>query len=240
MSLKLITLNIEGSKHLNKVIPFLKKEKADIICLQEVFKVDFKLIKKELNIDGSFFPMSNRITANNNYGQTKGIWGICILSNLKNNINKFYYVGKGTTPLFTDDWSDDRVLAYGTFEKNKQKYTVGTTHFCFTPDGQADDVQRIAYRKLIKFVTNFDDFILCGDLNAPKGREIYTKFTTYLKDNLPKNIKSTIDPKLHKVKGLKLVVDTILSTPNYVVEKIKLKAEVSDHKALICAIRIKK
>jgi mRNA deadenylase 3'-5' endonuclease subunit Ccr4 len=194
MSIKLITLNIEGSKHLNTVIPFLKTEKADIICLQEVFKVDFKLIKKELNIDGSFFPMSNRIKITKDYDQAKGVWGLCILSNLKNSVNKFYYVGKGTTPFFTDNWSDDRVLVYGTFEKNKQKYTIGTTHFCFTPDGQADNNQRIAFRKLIKFVTNFGDFILCGDLNTPRGREIYTKFTTYFKDNLPKNIKSTIDP----------------------------------------------
>jgi exonuclease III len=32
--MKLININIEGDKHFDTVIPFLEKEKPDVLCLQ--------------------------------------------------------------------------------------------------------------------------------------------------------------------------------------------------------------
>jgi exonuclease III len=240
MNLKIITLNIEGRKHLDKVIPFLKKEKPDVICLQEVFKKDLNLFKKELNIKGKFFPMSDRSKINKHYNQFFGVWGIIILTNLKNTgFKKFYYVGKGNTPQFKNNFSDDRVLGYVKVTKNLKVYNIGTTHFYFTPDGQADQEQRKATKKLLTYLKKYNDFILLGDFNAPRGREIYSEFNKYFKDNLSKNVTSTIDKKYHKVKTLKLVVDTIFSKGNYKVKKVYLKDGLSDHKAIIAVVEKK-
>lgn len=234
MSIKIITLNIEGRRHLERVIPFLKKEKPDVICLQEVFKKDVNLFKKKLNIKGKFFPMSDRSKENKHYNQFFGIWGVCILTNLKNTgFKNFYYVGKGNIPKFTDNFSDDRVLGYVNVIKNNKYYNIGTTHFYFTPDGQADQGQRKATKKLLDYLKKYDDFILLGDFNAPRGREIYSEFNKHFKDNLSKKIKSTIDTKYHKVKTLKLVVDTIFSKGDYKFKKVYLKDNLSDHKAII-------
>src|SRR5690349_16591735 len=53
---KLISLNTEAGKHIDIQKSFLKSEKADIICLQEIFKSDFLLIKKYLSMYGLFTP----------------------------------------------------------------------------------------------------------------------------------------------------------------------------------------
>ena len=52
-SLKLISLNIEGDKHIPQVLAFFKREQPEIICLQEVFLPDFKMFKKELGMEGA-------------------------------------------------------------------------------------------------------------------------------------------------------------------------------------------
>jgi len=234
MPIKLITLNIEGRKHLKRVIPFLEEENADVICLQEVFERDYLEIKNKLNLNGSYSPMSNRTTPNKYYDQLFGKWGVCLLTKLKEfEIEEYYYRGKGDSPQFHNIWSDDRVLVYGTFKKNDKKYLIGTTHFCFTPDGQADNDQRKYFKKLISFLKKFNNFILAGDFNAPRGREIFTKFTKYFKDNLPKETTSTLDTKYHQMKNLRLVVDTIFTKGTYSVENIKLIKGLSDHKALV-------
>ena len=40
MSLKLVSVNIEGKKHLKTVTKFLTKENADMVCLMEVREID--------------------------------------------------------------------------------------------------------------------------------------------------------------------------------------------------------
>ena len=50
---KLISLNIEGHKHLERFLPYIKEQKADIICLQEVFESGMELFKKEFGMDYS-------------------------------------------------------------------------------------------------------------------------------------------------------------------------------------------
>ena len=50
--LKLVSTNIEGNRHLDKILPFLQKSKADVICLQEVYLPDFLMLKKMLGMRG--------------------------------------------------------------------------------------------------------------------------------------------------------------------------------------------
>jgi len=234
MSIKLVTINIEGSKHLDKVIPFLKKENPDVICLQDIFAVDFLKIKDQSKISGSFFAACNKIDKNKYNSQTNGEEGVAYLTNLSHNpIKGFYYVGKGTKPKFTDPYSKDRVLVFSTVEKEGKKYTIGTTHFYWTPDGHPNKEQWQAFHSLINHVKKFDEFILCGDFNAPRGREIFSEFNKHFIDHLPLKITSTLDPKLHKAGHLNLVIDTIFSTPHYKVNNIQTIEGISDHKAII-------
>src|SRR3989344_3841243 len=48
--LQLVTLNIERSKHLDLVIPFLKREAPDVLCLQELSEPDIPGLVEVLGI----------------------------------------------------------------------------------------------------------------------------------------------------------------------------------------------
>ena len=230
--MKLITLNIEGSRHLDKFIPFIKKGNPDVVCLQEVFECDFDLIKKSLEMEGELFCTTTKIDKNSD--QQNGPQGVAILTKLQNNgIKSYYYFGEGTIPIYVDTYNVDKVLVYTTIEYRGKSYNISTTHFCWTPDGKADNHQREGLKSLMKF--DFSDFILCGDFNAARGEETYTFLSKFFKDNLPLDIKSTIDPILHRKKGLQLCVDSVFSKSCYNVE-VKVVEGVSDHKALVANI----
>ena len=53
VSLKLVQLNIEGSKHLDTVIPFLREQRPDVLCLQELWEHDIPLF--ETALAGKYF-----------------------------------------------------------------------------------------------------------------------------------------------------------------------------------------
>lgn len=237
MPLKLLTLNIEGSKHLDLVLPLLKKENADVVCLQEVFLEDLNKLKNE-TMQCGFFPVSTRVEPDKYIEKPKGKWGVVLLTNQQNaGIKSHYYFGRGDSPTFTEPDNNDKVLVYTELEKDGLKYRIGTTHFTWTPDGNPSKHQWETFNSMMKFIKTFDDFILCGDFNAPRGREMFTEFTKHFKDNLPKQVTSTIDPKRHRIKGLELAVDTIFTTKQYKVSNVRVVEGVSDHKAVVGEIK---
>ena len=233
MSIKLLTLNIEGSKHLDLVIPFIKKEKPEVVCLQEVFEIDFPRIKKELEIGGQFFPTTNK--DNPKYtDQPNGYEGIAFFTNLEHtSIKSHCYSGKGYIQSFKDAESREYTLVYSIVNKDGKDYTIGTTHFTWTPDGKQTKQQLDDLKKLINFIDRFNSLILCGDFNAPRGGETFSNFTKHLKDNLPKNITSTIDIKIHNKVKKDMAVDNIFSKGAYNVSNVKVIDGVRDHKAII-------
>lgn len=244
MPLKLISLNIQGSYHFDKWIPFILKEKPDVLCLQEVFQKDFEMIKKKLGMSGKLFLTSNKtvksvkkineVLARANT-QPGGLEGVAILTNLPCTIEGYFYVGEGKVPEFDLFAQKDRVLVYTTVEKDDTKFSIATTHFTWSVNGSYDDNQMNALKSLLEF--DFSDIIFCGDLNAPRGGEVYKQLVRHFKDNIPEDIDSTLDSKIHRKTDLKLVVDYIFTTPNYKVEEIKVVEGVSDHKAVVALIK---
>ena len=179
--MKLITLNIEKDKHFDRFIPFLRKENADVVCLQEVFEKDFEMIKQEVGMEGKFFGMTRKMGKCQHTISTGGPEGIAILTNLLHSgINVEFYKGEGTVPECTGTSSQDRGIAYCTVEKGGGKVTIGTTHFTWTPGGSVTEEQKEDCKKLLKITEKFPKLILCGDFNAPRGRDTFTRFTEHL------------------------------------------------------------
>jgi len=55
--LKLVSLNIEGSKHLDLVLSFLEREAPDVVCVQELFESDAPLFESRLGMEHAFAPI---------------------------------------------------------------------------------------------------------------------------------------------------------------------------------------
>jgi endonuclease/exonuclease/phosphatase (EEP) superfamily protein YafD len=233
--MKLVDLNIEGERHLERVLPFLRRERADVVCLQEVFEVDFPVLLEAAGGDGFFAPMS-RMDHLNQYTHTaRGVWGIAMFTRLAHMpFKRIFYVGNGSIVSHTHPDDDNHVLLTTTVTSGGSEFVIGTTHFTWTPDGQANAQQRDALKKLLAVLPR--EIVLCGDFNAPRGREMFTAFTRHLKDNVPSEVTSTLDPTYHRKGDLAYVVDTVFSTPEYLFTDVQVVDGLSDHKAIVATV----
>lgn len=244
MPIKLVTANIEGDKHFDRVFPFLSKQAADVVCLQEVFEADLHLFTEKLGGSIFFAPLTKMTLEHQNSHAPRGLWGVAIWLRdglVADDVKTHYYRGDATQALQSADpgMGACRAVLVASCNTGAANYTIATTHFTWTPDGEADDRQRADYNNLMEYLENTPDLILCGDFNAPRGGEVFTAFTSRFTDNLPSNIDSTIDPVLHRLKDtVRTVVDTVFSTDGYRVENVVVYDGVSDHKAIACDIAV--
>src|SRR5579859_7976363 len=236
--LRLVSLNIEGNRHLDKIIPFFYEQQPDVICLQEVFISDFENLKRELQMDGHFVPLA--------FWKRNGSlehWGVAILSKppFQNPQFRYYKGDPNQIPDHIDGVPNslNRALLWTTITKDGQNFTVATTHFTRTPDGAPDDEQRRDFHSLKGVLNTIPEIILCGDFNAPRGKEIFDELSKMYTDNIPPEIISTIDPDLHKTKGsVQFVVDALFTSAQYHAENVGVICGVSDHCAVVGEIAL--
>ncbi len=242
--MKLLTVNIEGHKHLDLVTNLITEEQPDVICLQEVFESDVLRIQQAFDQPSQLVTMhsANAVVLNENeYGiAPMGNWGIAILirkSLLRDeeaSFNCHFYVGaEQTVPEFTSPHSPRRSLLAVRASSGGQTFEIATTHFTWTPNGQSSPQQHNDVKQLKLNMGIYNRFILCGDFNAPRGGEIYTQLAEGLVDHIPRDVLTTLDHRFHYAGMLNLVVDGVLSTPDISSINTRVIDGVSDHKAII-------
>lgn len=240
--MKLISLNIEGDKHLvARIFPFLEQERADVLCLQEVFQQDLlKIAKTTALSDYVFVPQAN-ISQNNPHLPVKGDWGLAIFAKELSNVQQQYYVGQpDLVPEFfanNDPNSMNRLLLSAVVNVAGQDFQIATTHFTWSGAGEISDLQLQNFKRLEKQLDQFKDLILCGDFNTPRGGEIFDRLAEKYQDNVPQDLDTTIDGNMHKSgKDIRLVVDGLFTSKKYSVSKVKVVSGVSDHMAVVADI----
>lgn len=234
ISIKLITLNIEGDRHLDRVIPFLQKENADVICLQEVLQSNVELLKNELQMFGEYEPTLA-------YKEPNDYKGVLTLTNVKPEatLKEYYAKALGDIPVFNNDLSFNLNRLLLTFQiiKDTIPFKIINTHFTWTHDGKPNDLQRRDFEAMTNLLKSKEEFVLCGDFNMPRGLGLWDELATMYKDNIPADVISTLDENLHKVKSLRYVVDGMFSTKGYNVSDVRIVNGVSDHKAVVGIIK---
>jgi endonuclease/exonuclease/phosphatase family metal-dependent hydrolase len=236
--LKVISVNIERDLHLDRLIPFLKEHQPDIVLMQEVFEKDIAFLEKATGMHSSFAVLNSfKNMENSNLG-------LLSLSVLPTKTYSIYYRGNSSEPPIIEIGKNQgaliaRAILVTEFTKDNHRYCVINTHFTWTPDGRASEKQYVDLDKMMNHLEEIPEFIMGGDFNAPRGRVIFDKIAKKYKDNIPKNITTTIDKDLHKAGDLQLVVDSIFTTPIYHVDSLEVISGVSDHCAIVATISVK-
>lgn len=243
MALKLVCLNIERSKHLELVLPFIEREQPDVLCVQELMLHDIPAFEE---IAGrNFFAPTTRYEGDD----TAGIEGVGLFSRLPmRDARALYYHGAGLPDaLFIDGTpkeqyaTESNAVALATFEKAGVMYAIGTTHFTWTPDGSANDEQRKNMRALLRSLEGLR-LVLCGDFNAPRGGEIFAMLASRYKDEVPQHYKTSVDIDIHRAgkdrphELADKMVDGLFTTPEYRCESVALVNGLSDHMAIVASI----
>jgi len=248
---KLLTVNIEGDKHLERVRPFIAEENPDIVCLQEAFRDDVQdLLGTEFQAE--FLPMCLKERSDGSLSQ----WGVAIATRVPAHtvIREYYYqpttafVPYDSSTLHTKRKTMWQGVVGITVEDIRGVLTIFSTHFTWLPDGDVarDENQTVDMKTLLTFLETQPPHILCGDFNIPrKQNALYPVLAAHYTDHVPQEYNTSMYLPLHRVKddpkeGPKVasyMVDYILSTPEtYTVSPASMRGNVSDHCALITTI----
>ena len=238
--LKLVSINIELNKHLDEVASFLSREQPDVACLQEMVESDMPRFQKALGLPGRFEPMGfPRLPHHLQMGLGEHPFGIAMFSRFPAQFEVLYYHGTpDVVPSFTAaPFAVNRMFLHASVTAEGKAYSLGTTHLTWTEGGEANERQRQATKLFLSVFKRFPNIVFCGDVSAPRGKEIWSMFSARYKDNIPLEYDSSLDPNLHRLKDhKKFVVDGLFSTPEYVCHDTKLVEGISDHMAIVSQI----
>ena len=243
--MKLICINIELNQHTERVLSFLKKENPDVVCIQELLEEDFPIYKKELGMEGIFesFSFIRDLHRPEVIGKKQGI---AIFSKKIINSSLCFYEGKKDNLLVTfEEYSTDekyrknKVLLWVDVKDSEgDNFKFITTHLPATIEGSVTEHQLEVIDLLLRELQKIPEFVLCGDTNAPRGREAFARLADKYKDNIPKEYITSIDQNLHRKKGIMFMVDGLFTTPCYKAENVKLVDGLSDHMAIVADIKV--
>ena len=135
--MKLLTLNIEGHKHLDDITRLIAEQQPDVLALQEVFESDLPMFVQTLKAIGSYtveFVANATVTKpNDSKIDPLGPWGVALfvrdelLAGQKDGFTHHFYQGdESTTPVFAGPMSLRRALLIARIQIRDQSLAVMT------------------------------------------------------------------------------------------------------------------
>jgi endonuclease/exonuclease/phosphatase family metal-dependent hydrolase len=236
--LRLLSLNIEGDNHLDAVVGLIQREDPDVACLQECFARDLPELERRTGRVGVHQPLV-RFAPGSRLPRMapKGDWGLAILTRQRpGSVLSAYYVGSpGEQPVHNGRMPSNANRAVLGVELGA--FRVITTHFTWTAEGRPTAEQDRDLDRMLRVLEPFPEYVLCGDFNAPRGGPVFARLAERLTDNIPADVKTTIDHELH-VRGTMppYVVDGLFTTPEYTAGDVRVISGVSDHCAVLARI----
>jgi endonuclease/exonuclease/phosphatase family metal-dependent hydrolase len=242
----LLSLNMEGERHTDRVMAFITKHKPDVICLQEIPSSFIEILAK-LGYFSSFAPM----LVGNNIAIGDCI-GIAIATKIPTQSTTTYYASNnGTFVPYQREHSAETIsnpVILATYEsQDGQTYHIATAHQPVTQDGTADDNQIKDTKSLLNHLKTQPPHILCGDMNMPRGYNTnYDLFSAHYTDCIPETYSSSLDKSLHRLGSRNdlnapifdiYMVDYIFSQAPYTVSTVELHFGISDHAAVTAVLQ---
>ncbi len=243
--MKLISVNIENNLHDELVLSFLKKETPNVICIQELLEEKFDFYQKQLGFPGIYQLLNYEMLGNNAelIGKKQGV--AIFAKNIINWSSHFFFgkeenLSKPFEEFAADKdlWNNAAVLWADVKDEGGAVYRFITTHLPVTKEGASTPLQLYVVDSLLATLENLGEFVLCGDMNAPRGNESFSRLAKKYKDNIPPEYKTSIDQNLHRAKGIQFMVDGLFTTPAYKAKEVKLADGVSDHMAVVANISL--
>ena len=261
MKIKLIHLNIERDKHLKSVSHLIESQKPDVMCMCEIAEVDANFFSNKFGYKMAYSPILN--SDRGTYGSAIFSKTPILESSSTRYDDKVSDVlpfvkfdggiNGGNRPRDRFSYHNS-VLTATISNEHGGKITVSTTHFPVTDHStpgyedhvfdETNDVREVNHTRIFfdRFMSIIKSLpyplIFTADLNNPRGEYIYDTLAHTLIDLTPSDTKSTLDPEMHHLKNIDLVVDTIMVSPDIQVDSMDVVVGVSDHKALISVLEI--
>jgi exonuclease III len=246
--MKLININIEGDKHFDTVIPFLEKERPDVLCLQEIYRKDLPHFEA-LGYAITFLP----ITRKEFQGKREEL-GVVLAVNservtLEQTASYYYHDPAGELHEYDNNHKDLTVnngVLIGTLTIDSESFIVATTHFTWIPDGNIpNDYQRDDMSRFLAHMKMLAPHCVTGDFNIPRYQNpLYDELLTQYNDAVPTTYTSSLDIQKHRLGSnpelrhlfTDYMVDHLLIQESYLASDVRLEFGISDHAAIVATI----
>ncbi len=241
MSLRVATINIEGGKNRERVARFVEEHQPDVVCMQEAYEAYLNWFSVHLQMPYSVFAGNGDFQFPVGFLEVRGLWGNAIFSRVpfRHSAVHTYSGPENTVPVMQVQQpnSGRRTVQVVEVEQGAERYRLANTHLTWTPNGSVTEEQLTAARKMLQYLAQYDDLILVGDFNAPRGKATFQLLADTYTDNIPPEVTSSLDPELHRAGPLPFLVDGVFTSAKYRVEHISFHTGISDHKAILFDIK---
>ncbi len=246
--MKLVSLNVEWNKHLERVLPFIRAEKPDVLCLQELVESDVPEFEK-LGYSSTFLPntLDRDVTI-------PGAFGIGLFTKTDTTevvrSNTYLYHNEAGTIVPYDKTRVDETMNRGIILNevvyDNETYLILTTHFPDAPNGSIPTkVQTDDLTKLLRYTNALPPHIICGDFNLPRNENpLYDTLAHEYHNAVPASYRSSLDRAQHRLANVPdaqilftdYMVDHLLLKEPYTARDVRLHFGVSDHAAIVATI----
>ena len=231
--MKIISVNIEATKHIPKIRALIKREKPDVLFLQEVCEKNIADFSTFMSGSSYFTPMAFKDVLDDKIGiavfsTLPAVYAQHLLKEADRTVNK------SATATFEDRFKSQSYYAIEATitDSDGALYRFYNTHLPVTEKGCTTDFQLSVVETLLDILSQKPEAILVGDSNAPRGGEAFSRISTVYKDNIPEHYSSSLDNVLHRAGPLEWLVDVLFTSPEYNAVNVTLISGVSDH----CAV----
>lgn len=239
--MKLISLNIEGDRHYERIKPFLTKEDADVLCLMEV-PYEFCDYLETQKYHVTFAPMM--LKSQDPF--TVYVKGIVFASKTMYETEQYYYhpPAKAAIPKTLPRYS--QISGHPVIFASNDTFNIATTHFPWNPNArESHEPQAKALPIMKQYLATKLPHLLCGDLNIPRHESPYaSNLMEGYTDVIPPKYGSSLDSSLHHHSDKPelahlfsaFMVDHLLIQPPYQAHDVRLQFGLSDHAAIVAEI----
>lgn len=241
--LSILQWNIWYLEDIKNVAQFLNKNKADVICLQELTinfdkqhnihtpnfiaeKLGYHVFFQEITFDDKEIKLANAVFSKYPIIDTRTVW-----------INEAQ--GSGNY----DD--ENRAYVEATLDIDGEELTIGTVHMSYTHKFEPSERKIAETKKLVEAVrSKTDRFILTGDFNAVPESQVISHIEQVLTNCGPEYTENTWTTKPFSYNGfeadtLDWRLDHVFATHDIKVAKAQvLSTKYSDHLPLLVEIEL--
>jgi endonuclease/exonuclease/phosphatase family metal-dependent hydrolase len=252
MTLSILQLNICGDNYWDKLIPYLTNHTFDLIFLQELCGKKTEI--GTINCQRDCFVELQKILSQTYQGELSiaetftssptSYMGNAIFYNKTFELNKkkICTMHQGELMLTADTFeATGRTLLHLTLSKEKEKFSVLTTHFAWAKTPHEQPHQTKQGEILLEYLDTVPHpFILTGDFNLDPEQPLIQKIGKRAKNlTTAAQITNTINPRMHRVKGLTVAVDYIFVTEDIQVKQCSvIEEDLSDHLGLTATLTL--
>lgn len=242
-TLKVFSLNtcFSGSKYglFENILDFIYRTKPDVVLLQEVYKGSLERIQNALGGRQVAFSPMCRLSLTERE-EDADYFGVAIGSRHRlSGIQEDYYHGgreDSDTLVLNGQVYSTSSLLQATLRVGSARFNFGTTQFTWVRGARPSVEQRQDFTSLAPILDKTPDLVLTGDLNSPRGYSIFNRLAKRFRDNIPPEVKSTLDPGVRPKAIWQYVVDGFFTSGHYWA-KVEMISGLSDHLGILAEVR---